>query len=436
MILTSIVLFTVTSILILYNITYVTSLISGYEHKSSPTLIVVCYIICSVGFMLSKSDTTNIIFIDLAWFIAYWCFLIINLYLLNKRYLNISIYICLVYIQLDSIIQSSLRYVIYPYFNQYPPLAVNIAITTISELILSAIITYLVKKKSDSVIFATNHIPKHIYILILLALFFSGGLLENQIFTTENVVLQNNLTKAFTVICIFLLVLIIFLLVFNCISSLYFENQSSLLEKQVETQVNYYKKIDKLNDDVRQFRHDYRNHLLCIQGMLKAQEYDEAIAYAEKLTEHTAASSPKYFTGNSIADSILNDKSEYAQNIGAEIKCDGIIHEDIPTIDICIILANALDNALEACEKITDSSPKIISVKCDYFKCIQLICITNPVSENVVIHNNNIETSKSDKTNHGIGLYNIRKTVAKYNGEFDITCDNNVFTLDIALKVH
>lgn len=347
-----------------------------------------------------------------------------------------SIYIFLLYSEIDSIIRSVLRYAIYSFFADNPPQFINIIISTVSSIFLFAIITYLVKKKSNSVIFATNHIPTHIYILILLALFFSGGLLENQIFTTENIVLQNNLTKTFTVICIFLLVLIIFLLVFNCISSLYFENQSSLLEKQVETQVNYYKKIDKLNDDVRQFRHDYRNHLLCIQGMLKAQEYDEAIAYAEKLTEHTAASSPKYFTGNSIADSILNDKLEYAQNIGAEIKCDGIIHEDIPAIDICIILANALDNALEACEKITDSSPKIISVKCDYFKCIQLICITNPISENVVIHNNNIETSKSDKNNHGIGLYNIRKTVAKYNGEFDITCDNNVFTLDIALKVH
>lgn len=428
MILLSLILFSITSVLILFNINSVISLISNSSIKLQFTFSIVFYISCSIGYTLSIYNINLSLFNESVWLVLY-C---ISLIIIFKKHL----YICLLYSEIDSIIRSVLRYAIYPFFTDNPTQFINIIISTVSSIFLFAIITYLGKKKSNSVIFATNHIPTHIYILILLALFFSGGLLENQIFTTENIELQNNLTKAFTVICIFLLVLIIFLLVFNCISSLYFENQSSLLEKQVETQVNYYKKIDKLNDDVRQFRHDYRNHLLCIQGMLKAQEYDEAIAYAEKLTEHTAASSPKYFTGNSIADSILNDKSEYAQNIGAEIKCDGIIHEDIPAIDICIILANALDNALEACEKITDSSPKIISVKCDYFKCIQLICITNPVSENVVIHNNNIETSKSDKTNHGIGLYNIRNTVAKYNGEFDITCDNNVFTLDIALKVH
>lgn len=435
MITINIILFTVVSMLLLYNVTAIVSFITSSQNKLKLTFPVIIYIFSSIIYNASRNGgyTTVLQFIC---FIIYNIILVINIYFFDKYSFNKSIFIFLLYSEIDSIICSAFRYIIYPFFNDKPPQYINIILSIVSSLLLFAIIKYLVKKKSDSVIFAANHIPKHIYILILLALFFSGGLLEIQVFNTNNIALQNNIKKSFTVICIFLLILIIFLLVFNCISSLYFENQSSLLEKQVETQVNYYKKIDKLNDDVRQFRHDYRNHLLCIQGMLKAQEYDEAIAYAEKLTEHTAASSPKYFTGNSIADSILNDKLEYAQNIGAEIKCDGIIHEDIPAIDICIILANALDNALEACEKITDSSPKIISVKCDYFKCIQLICITNPISENVVIHNNNIETSKSDKNNHGIGLYNIRKTVAKYNGEFDITCDNNVFTLDIALKVH
>lgn len=436
MIFINIILFAVTSILMLYNLNSIISIVINTPLNPKLTPAVIAYIACSIGFVISNAHISQVYLFYPFSFIIFYGTLIFNLYLVNKKHFKKSIYIFLLYLQIDSILQSIIRFILLPCFKQYPPTIVNVIISTASSLLLFSIITYWVKRKSDSFVFATNHIPNHIYILILLALFFSGGSLENQIFTTENVALQNNFTKTFTVICIFLLVLIIFLLVFNCISSLYFENQSSQLEKQVKAQVDYYKKIDRLNDDVRQFRHDYRNHLLCIQGMLKAQEYEEATSYVEELTEHTTASSPKFFTGHSIADSILNDKSEYAQNIGAEIKYSGIIHEDIPPIDICIILANALDNALEACEKITDSSSKIISVKCDYFKPIQLICITNPVSENVIINNNNIETSKSDKNNHGIGLYNIRKTVVKYNGEFDITCENNVFTLDIALKVH
>lgn len=435
MIFINIILFTIASVLTLYNINFIVCLVSNSSNKIKLNFAFLSFIVCAIGYTLLRDNIGKNPIIDvLIWFL-YCGLLLINLFLLNKQTLKKNVYICLLYIQADSIIQSILKYIIYPYFNQYPPLYINISISTISAIILFVSISHLDKNKSDSVIFATNHIPNHIYFLILLALFFSDGLLENQIFSTENIALQNNVTKIFTVICIFLLVLIIFLLVFNCISSSYFENQSSMLEKQIKAQVNYYEKIDKLNDDVRKFRHDYRNHLLCIQGMLKAKEYDEATAYIENLTSHKITSSPKYFTGHSIADSILNDKAEYAQNIGVEIRCNGIIYEDISAVDICIILANALDNAIEACEKITDSSPKTISVNCDYYKCIQLICITNPVAENIVIHNNNIKTSKSDKSNHGIGLYNIRKTVAKYNGEFDITCENNIFKLDIALKV-
>lgn len=419
----------------LYNISSVISLVTETILKYKLTSAVFLYIICSIVFAISNIYISEIYLLYPLSFILFYSTLIFNLYLVNKKHFKKSIYIFLLYLLIDSILQSIIRFALCPIFDQYPPPIVNIIISIVTSILLFTIITYLIKKKATSLIFATNHIPNHIYILILLALFFSGGLLENQIFNTQSIAFQNNFTKVFTIICISLLILIIFLLVFNCISSSYFENQSSLLEKQIKAQVNYYEKIDKLNDDVRQFRHDYRNHLLCIQGMLKAKEYDEATAYIENLTSHKITSSPKYFTGHSIADSILNDKAEYAQNIGVEIKCNGIIYEDISAVDICIVLANAIDNAIEACEKITDSSPKTISVNCDYYKCIQLICITNPVAENIVIHNNNIKTSKSDKSNHGIGLYNIRKTVAKYNGEFDITCENNIFKLDIALKV-
>lgn len=431
----SILLFFISSILMLYNISSVISLVTETTLKYKLTSAVFLYIACSIVFAISNIYISEIYLLYPLSFILFYSTLIFNLYLVNKKHFKKSVYIFLLYLLIDSILQSIIRFALYPIFDQYPPSIVNIIISIVTSILLFTIIIYLIKKKANSLIFVTNHIPNHIYILILLALFFSGGLLENQIFNTESITFQNNFTKAFTIICISLLILIIFLLVFKCISSLYFENQSSLLEKQIKAQVNYYEKIDKLNDDVRQFRHDYRNHLLCIQGMLKAEEYDEATAYIENLTLHKTTASPKYFTGHSIADSILTDKAEYAQNIGAEINCSGIIFEDISAVDICIILANALDNAIEACEKITDNSSKIISVTCDYFKCIQLICITNPVAENIVIHNNNIETSKTDKNNHGIGLYNIRKTVAKYNGEFDITCENNVFTLDIALKV-
>lgn len=104
-------------------------------------------------------------------------------------------------------------------------------------------------------------------------------------------------------------------------------------------------------------------------------------------------------------------------------------------MDLCTILSNALDNAIEACEKISSDEQKIILVKCSYIKHIQFIWISNPVAEDVKIINNTVETSKADKNIHGIGLYNIRRTVAKYEGEFEISCKDKMFVMDIGFKV-
>ena len=278
-------------------------------------------------------------------------------------------------------------------------------------------------------------IPRHIYILILLALFFSGGLIES-LLTITNIRVQVTLSRAFTVISIVLLIFIIDSLVFYCISKVYLENVSSMLEKQVNVQVDYYKKADKLNNELRNFRHDYKNHLLCVQGLLDGGEYDEAKDYISSITLRQTASGREFSSGNTIVNAILADKAEAAESIGAELRFQGIVYEDIPAVDVCTIFANALDNALEACEKLTGAEPKMISVKCSYVKHIQFINITNPTAENVTIVNNSVQTSKEDKKAHGIGLYNIRRTVEKYDGEFDISCKDGLFVLDVGIKVN
>lgn len=175
--------------------------------------------------------------------------------------------------------------------------------------------------------------------------------------------------------------------------------------------------------------------MICVQGLLDAHQYDEAREYVHGITLRKTILSKEFASGNSIADALLSDKAERAEEIGAELQFKGVIFEDIPSVDLCTILSNALDNAIEACEKISSNEPKIISVKCSYIKHIQFILISNPVAEDVKIINNAVETSKADKNIHGIGLYNIRRTVAKYEGEFEITCKDKMFVMDIGFKV-
>ena len=63
------------------------------------------------------------------------------------------------------------------------------------------------------------------------------------------------------------------------------------------------------------------------------------------------------------------------------------------------------------------------------------LTISNPVVENIKIHNNSIKTSKQDKRDHGFGLYSLKKIIQKYDGKLSLTCNNNLFHTKIELTL-
>lgn len=427
----SAIIFLLASIVLLNNIQNLLSVFTNSSYTMRCSVFCLIYLISAPLYVIFRFYFSNPILVSFI-LIVYYMSLILNIYI-NSKYKFIEIvYFLLLYLSVDSIIQAFIKFIISLSTDMYAEHFIRIFSMLVSSLILF-FLTRIIKSKK--IIVNTSLIPNYIYVLILISLFFGGGLIESQL-TVSNIKVQSNMGRAFTVITVLMLMLIIISLVSNCISKAYFKNISSILEKQVNDQVNYYNKIDKLNDELRNFRHDYKNHLLCVQGLLDGNEYDEAREYIHEITQQRVISSKKFNSGNTIADAILSDKSEQAEKIGAKIKYHGTIFENISPADLCTILSNALDNAIEACEKVPEDRSKIISVNCSYIKNIQFICIRNSVAEDVKIFNNCVETSKSDKSLHGIGLYNIRNTVAKYEGEFNISCNDKQFVLDIGFKIN
>lgn len=62
--------------------------------------------------------------------------------------------------------------------------------------------------------------------------------------------------------------------------------------------------------------------------------------------------------------------------------------------------------------------------------------ITNPVNEPVIIKNNTVQTTKSDKSLHGFGLYSLEKTVNSHDGKIELLCNNNEFSLNISMLIN
>ena len=98
-------------------------------------------------------------------------------------------------------------------------------------------------------------------------------------------------------------------------------------------------------------------------------------------------------------------------------------------IGLCVIFSNALDNAIESCGKI--GGHKVIDIKLNIQQGYQFISISNPTNE----ENDDLKTTKDDKIHHGFGINNIRNSVNKHNGTFDINNGNGLFCLNITLKL-
>ena len=216
------------------------------------------------------------------------------------------------------------------------------------------------------------------------------------------------------------------------------EQKNLLMEQQFKLQINHNKNIESLYKDIRSIKHDMTNHLLCLKNLSEKGNLEEVSKYLHILGQTVSNLDNQIKTGNTVSDAIINEKYNIAKLEGIEFICDFILPDrlQINPVDLCIILSNALDNAIEACIRIDDKSiSKIISIT-SYFRDLYLIIEVSNSNINKLKYNNyKIVSQKKDKATHGIGMSNIEMVVDKYNGILDIIVEKNKFTLNIMLNV-
>ena len=342
-----------------------------------------------------------------------------------------AIYVSAMFLIIDSIMQSLSCIILELFSINYNQTYLTKGVSVIFNIISLLLVTKLQRKRKNMIRSGLKIINDHLYVLILVALLLSGEMFGCIPIDFERVKIRNNIINFSAVLIVPIFMVLIIYLLFNCISKQYFENISLLMEKQVEQQVEHYKKINKLTDDLREFRHDYKNHMICLQSLLNNKQYDEALSYVKSITNQEILDSNKFFSGNQIADAILTDKNELAQKNNCKIIFDGSVSDEISVSNLCTILSNALDNSIEACSKIDSDETQIIDVKCVASELIQIIRISNPNLDNNAV----TETSKADRKNHGFGLSNIRRTVERMDGQMIISSQYPTFVLEIEFKV-
>lgn len=206
----------------------------------------------------------------------------------------------------------------------------------------------------------------------------------------------------------------------------------ALIEKQTEMEKESYQHMLKTDEELRRIRHDIKNHLLYVRGIIERNETEKAEEYIEKMEEELGSNEKYMVTGNRTVDYIL--ASKLSENRDITLVCTGIFPytEVIDELDLAVLFGNLIDNAIEAVKKEND---KLIEMKFSVYNDYCNILISNPISGSVLKSNPSLSTTKRTGTEHGFGLKSVRAIVERYSGIFEAYEENSRFNVQISLPV-
>lgn len=233
------------------------------------------------------------------------------------------------------------------------------------------------------------------------------------------------------------------LFVGNIYSFTFFEKEETLekqrlkqlfLEQQIEGQRNYYKNLEASGEEVRKMRHDLKNTFAALSGYLNKGDIKTARQFVEEKTENLGKLT--HSTRHPALDAVMNAKRTKAFENHIQFEAKVALPQDLfmDEMDLCIILGNALDNALEACEKMPRGQGQIIM---DLRKSGEMLFIEikNTFKEEPVSGSEGLVTTKKDKKNHGFGLKTMLQLTKKHDGLISYETEEGWFCLFINLNL-
>ena len=211
------------------------------------------------------------------------------------------------------------------------------------------------------------------------------------------------------------------------------ELQISMLEIQLSEQKAMIEDAANISKEIKKTEHDLKHHFLSILGLLEDECSDEAKKYIKQLIGNYESNIFKYISIENIAiNGILNFKISRCKANNIDIKLS--IESDFSVfdeLDICVMLSNLLDNAIEASMLVESPKIELSITNNGNYLCV---LVRNRIENSVLNENSNLPTTKKDTAAHGFGIYSISQIVEKYDGIKNIYEKAGYFTVDIWLK--
>jgi len=209
-----------------------------------------------------------------------------------------------------------------------------------------------------------------------------------------------------------------------------------IIENQVELQRHNYKTLSESIEKLHALKHDVRHHISAIKSMLEEKKYNQALEYIEQFNQNSIVKSMPTLCQNFAADSITKYYMSIAISKDIEFKTSLDIPEDINinSLDLCVVLGNCLENAIEACEKLDVNVRKYIEFTSQIVNSHIILKIVNSFDGPIIKTADSIQSTKKEHSN-GIGITSVIETAKKYKGTFDIRYTNDEFEVAAIMNI-
>ena len=213
---------------------------------------------------------------------------------------------------------------------------------------------------------------------------------------------------------------------------------SKLIDKRIAAYQNdlvstHYAEVENMYNQVRGWRHDYRNHIQAMKSHASAGDLDAIVRYLDELDTDLHTVDTVIKTGNKMTDAILNSKISLARSKNISVTAEAHIAVELNTsqLDLCIIIGNLLDNAIEACLALPEDE-RIIRIYMEMKDTHLYMSFTNSTAQKKQSKMNGRFTSIKG-AGHGFGLVRIDNIIERHNGYISRNSEDGAYTTEIML---
>lgn len=211
-----------------------------------------------------------------------------------------------------------------------------------------------------------------------------------------------------------------------------FEAQTEQFQRDILG--HQYEEIREIYLNMRSWRHDYHNHLQVMKAQLAVGQMEEMKQYLDDLERSLDGVDTYVKSGNLMADAILNSKLTLAEQKKIRVNCKAVLPEklSVEDVDLCVLLGNLLDNALEACDKILPGQ-RFLRVYMAVNRSQLYISIQNSAREDLNFDERNYITQK--RGDHGLGMKRVKALTDKYEGYLTLANEPGIFAAELTLPL-